>query len=73
MWLGYVLKVVLSIVTLCSCSYRNRFWHKEYFDGVTEIQKALTACYGEEKVSLIEACNRWMYHHSMLSGKHGGT
>lgn len=52
-------------------NYRKRFWHKEYFDGVTDIQNALTACYGEGKVSLIEACNRWMYHHSMLSQKHG--
>lgn len=51
-------------------NYRKRFWHKEYFDGVTEVQNALNACYGDGAVSLIEACNRWMYHHSMLSGEH---
>jgi hypothetical protein len=54
------------------CSYRKRFWHKEYFDGVADIQNALTACYGEGKVSLIEASVRWMYHHSKLSSEYGG-
>lgn len=55
---------------LWSSNYRKRFWHKEYFEGVTEIQNALNTCYGEGKVTLIEACTRWMYHHSMLSEKH---
>ncbi|XP_046861398.1 aflatoxin B1 aldehyde reductase member 3-like [Xenia sp. Carnegie-2017] len=52
-------------------SYRKRFWHQEYFDGVEKIQKATTSCYRDENVSLIEVCTRWMYHHSLLSEKHG--
>ncbi|XP_028409488.1 aflatoxin B1 aldehyde reductase member 3-like [Dendronephthya gigantea] len=52
-------------------NYRKRFWNKEYFEGVADIQKSLTSCYGEGKVSLIEASNRWMYHHSMLSQECG--
>lgn len=51
-------------------AYRKRFWHKEYFDGVTEIQNALNSCYGDGTVTLIEASTRWMYHHSMLPGEH---
>ena len=67
-----VILPILSKYLMCGCSYRKRFWNKEYFDGVADIQNALRSCYGEGKVSLIEACNRWMYHHSMLSQKHGG-
>ena len=52
-------------------NYRKRFWQKEYFEGIEDIQNALTGCYGEEKVSLIEASTRWMYHHSMLSSEYG--
>lgn len=52
-------------------AYRNRYWKKEYFDGIEKIRNALNEIYGEGQVSVPESAYRWLYHHSCLSAEKG--
>ena len=42
------------------------------FDALDTVKVALDHVYGPGKVSLADASIRWMYHHSILDGAHGG-
>merc|ERR1712048_620981 len=46
-------------------AYQDRYWKKEYFDGIDLVNAALTSSYKGE-VGLLEASLRWIYNHSML-------
>ncbi len=52
-------------------AYRDRFWKKEYFQGLDLVRNALTACYGDS-VTLTCASLRWLAHHSKLDPAFGG-
>ncbi|CAK8672734.1 unnamed protein product [Clavelina lepadiformis] len=54
-----------------SVAYRERFWKTEIFDAVSKIQQVLDKTYGNNTVSVAEAAYRWLYHHSLMEGKHG--
>ena len=47
-------------------TYQDRFWRKELFEGVGDIQKALEEAYGKGTVTMAEAALRWLNHHSKL-------
>ena len=59
-------KKVLCIIFIPSCRYRDRFWRKIIFDGVSKIRQSLDEVYGVDKVSLASATFRWMNHHSAM-------
>ncbi|XP_070615573.1 aflatoxin B1 aldehyde reductase member 2 isoform X2 [Erythrolamprus reginae] len=51
--------------------YRDRYWKKHHFEGVSLIQSALREAYGADPPSLTSAALRWVYHHSELQEKYG--
>ena len=51
-------------------AYRNRYWKKCYFDGLSLIEKSLNEEYNG-KVNIVEATLRWMQHHSKLKQNDG--
>ena len=55
-----------------STRYRKRYWKKELFDEVGAITNTVSQIYGDS-VKLAGASFRWLYHHSLLDGKYGGT
>ena len=52
-------------------SYRDRFWKKEYFEGLELVRKAVRETYGDS-VSTSDAALRWMLYHSRMDGSKGG-
>ena len=64
--------------------YRNRFWKKSYFDGLSLIQNAINVYNNNdnndnnnnsssdgERLTIVEASMRWMQHHSVLRKEDG--
>uniref|UniRef100_H9GGS8 NADP-dependent oxidoreductase domain-containing protein n=1 Tax=Anolis carolinensis TaxID=28377 RepID=H9GGS8_ANOCA len=54
-------------------AYRDRYWKKHHFEGISLVEGALREAYAPETPTLTSAALRWVYHHSQLQVTTGGS
>nr|CAB3220844.1 aflatoxin B1 aldehyde reductase member 2-like [Phallusia mammillata] len=52
-------------------AYRDRFWKKDNFECIKNVQTVLDEVYGPGAVTMAEAAYRWLFHHSCLDSAKG--